>query len=254
MSLLEVRFTGDNMKPGLIRSKEIAQIIETIEDMVASTVVAHHPNIDKDNIIVGLETLSNQSLGLGFAANMTDFTLPAVARITQAIAEQNFTLIPPAAIKGARVIQSFLKKHQCEAQIQAPYHKSATMTATTPIPSASYIKGETILYGEIKRVGGIVPKIQLKTINGQTIYCDVAEEELTRQLGGRIYTQVGIQGEASWDTETMKIVSFLAKQLLPYRKTSLIEAFEALHEAIGGSFDNLKDVDKFAQDVRAGVL
>ncbi|NEQ29724.1 MAG: hypothetical protein F6K04_01785, partial [Leptolyngbya sp. SIO4C5] len=63
---VEILLTGEGMSPGKIRSKEIAEVIESVEDMIASMVVRDYPDLKKDNIVIGLKRIRQGSVGLEF--------------------------------------------------------------------------------------------------------------------------------------------------------------------------------------------
>lgn len=76
------------------------------------------------------------------------------------------------------------------------------------------LTGETTLYGEVKRVGGFKPRVVLKTIQGDTIYCD-ASKALAQELGRRLYTEVGVRGQAKWNMQTLRIDAFIIESVPP---------------------------------------
>jgi hypothetical protein len=77
---VQILLTGAGMLPGKIRSKEIAEIIESVEDMIASMVVHDHPDMRKESIIIGLKTemlkvaikLYNYSANIPYVAEKVD--------------------------------------------------------------------------------------------------------------------------------------------------------------------------------------
>lgn len=254
--LLEIRFTGSGMKPGSIRSKELAEIIEAFEDMIVSVVLNDNPELQKESVIIGLINIKDESIGLQFDPNLEELTIPAMSQITQSFATHNFSHLPSATAKPAQKIVSFVKKYQCEAELRIHNGQSelkAVITPSTEIPITLPLTGETTLYGEIKRVGGVEPKVTLKTIDGQTVYCEVSQE-LAKELGHRLYTQVALYGEAQWSADTLQLEGFRIKSELDYKETPIAEAFAELRDVLGDSFDDIEDVQEFVTDLRRGVI
>lgn len=253
---LQVRFTGSGMKPGLIRSKEIAQIIESFEEMVVATVLRENPELKRETLVVGLTSITDESLGLQFTANATDLMIPAAARIITAIAANNVSHLPSATISAIRHIKAFVARHDCEAEMKANRVSgppvTATITAITDIPSVPAITGETTLYGEISRVGGTSPRVQFKSIAGELIYFDITAE-MARQLGSKLYTRVALHGQARWNSDTLEIEDFKIHEIAGYKNTSLKDAFVELRKISGSVFDDIENVEQFATDLRRGT-
>lgn len=255
--LLGVRLTGGSIKPGSIRSKEIAELIEAYEDMIVSVVIHENPELQKETIVVGLTGITDESIGFLFTPNVQNLTIPAARKVYNTFATLNFNILPPSAIKSANKIISFVKKHNCEAELTEIKENQrkvlAVITPSITIPSIPALTGETTLYGEITRVGGIEPKVQFKTVDGQTIYCEVSHE-LAKKLGRDLYSQVALRGVARWNTYTLELEDFTIEELLDYQETSLTEAFSQLHQAAGDSFEQIDDVPQFVTRLRRGEL
>ncbi len=252
---LELRFTGPGMKPGLIRSKEIADLIVAFERMIAAYVLDQNPTLNTDDIIIGLADVKDQSLGLCFQPNLEALTMPAVYAIAEAIRENQFDRVPYGTRKGLQDISKFINRHDCDAEFYALNGERAllmTMTTAVEIPLDLVVTGETVLYGQITRTGGIEPRIQFHTIDGQTVYCK-GSRELVQEAGKLLYQDVALRGEAAWNGDTWQIDSFTAESIEAYRETSPTKALFALREAVAGAFDDIEDVDAFVQQIRVGA-
>jgi hypothetical protein len=251
---IEIRLSGQDMAPGSIRSREIAEIIDAVEDMIASIVVRDHPELKKETIVIGLVNIRDESIGLQFSANLQELTLPATSRITKSISEENFGALPGSTITCLRKISDFTRKHQCDAEFyiqNGSRNLEAIITPETKIPDVYPLQGETVLYGEITRVGGTDPKIQFKTIDDQLVYCSTTKS-LAQQAGTRLYTQVGLRGVAEWNIESLKIENFNVTEILDYEQAPLPTVFAELFEIAGESFDTIPDVNRFVSEIRYG--
>ncbi|NJL40992.1 MAG: hypothetical protein HC840_27035 [Leptolyngbyaceae cyanobacterium RM2_2_4] len=252
---VEILLTGEGMSPGKIRSKEIAEVIESVEDMIASVVVRNHPELKKETIVVGLKGIRPGSIGLEFSPNLAELTLPATRRITKAIAENDFGILPSSAINSLRKLSHFTRRHQCNAEFftqNGRLEALAVLTPETQIPDIYPLSGETSIYGEITRVGGAEPKIQFKTLEGQIIYCSTSKV-IAKKAGAKLYTKVELHGLAEWNSETFEIENFHVIDISDYEETSPSKAFEELANLIGDSFDNVDDVDRFVSEIRYGL-
>jgi hypothetical protein len=253
---VEVLLSGDGISPGKLRSKEIAEVIESVEDMIASTVVQDRPDLKKESIIIGLKGVREGSIGLEFSPNFEDLTLPATYKITRSIVENDFTSLSSNTLSSLRKLSAFTRKHQCNAEfltLNGKVESLAIITPETKIPEKYSISGETTLHGEITRVGGAEPKIQFKTIEGDIIYCST-NKEIARKAGTKLYNKDEIQGTAEWNSETLKIESFHVTNISDYEEIRLSGAFKELSELIGSSLDYIDNVDDFVSEIRYGFL
>jgi hypothetical protein len=252
---IEIRLSGKSMVPGTIRSKEIAEVITAIEDMIASLVLQKNPDLGRDSVIVGLADIQQKSIGLIFKPNLPDLVLPATLQIGNSIATGDFSRLPSKALAALEVLTGFARKHDCEAELATHNGKRqqlAIITPATKIPARELLNGETVVYGEITRVGGADPKIQFKTLDGQLIYC-TATKLMVKKAGEQLYTKVGMRGAAKWDPETNAIDELHVTAILDYVETPLTDAFEQLSVLIGKSFSTVDDVSSFAKELRYGL-
>lgn len=252
---VEILLTGEGMSPGKIRSKEIAEVIESVEDMIASVVLRDHPELKKEAIIIGLKSIRQGSIGLEFSPNLAEFTLPATRRITKSIAENDFGVLPSSAINSLRKLSAFTRRHQCNAEFftqNGKLESLAILTPETQIPDIYPLSGETTVHGEISRVGGAEPKIQFKTLDGRIIYCST-DRATAKKAGAKLYTKVELRGRAEWNSETFEIENFHVIDISDYEETSPLEAFEELANLIGESFDSINNVDNFVSEMRYGL-
>lgn len=253
--VVEVLLTGEGMSPGRVRSKEIAEVIDSIEDMIASVVVRDHPELKKDTIVVGLKGIRQGSIGLEFSPNLTQLTLPATRCITKSIVENDFGVLPSSAISSLKKLSAFTRRYQCNAEFftqNGSLESLAVLTPETQIPDIYPLSGETSIYGEITRVGGTEPKIQFKTFDSQIIYCSTSKA-VAKKAGVKLYTKVEMHGLAEWNSETFEIENFHVIDISDYDRTSPSEAFKELANLIGDSFDDITDVDRFVSEIRYGL-
>ena len=245
---LQIRFVGNaDVKPAKLRARELAQIIQAYEDAIATLVVEQNPEITKEVIAISLVGIEDQSIGLAFVPNLPGITMPAAIQITDAIRLNRFDDISVKVRESLRKIVSVVTRLDCQAYFltKIDSHVSeATLTPQTVIPQYVELTGETILYGEVRRVGGADPKVEFRTIDGKTLYCPTTKA-IAVELANRLYQSVAVRGQAKWSFETSDVVFFVIDEVLTYRYTPIAEAFHKLREASGGVFDSIDDVNQF---------
>ena len=260
-AILEIKLTGEGISPDKLRSKELAEVIESVENMIASTVVYKNPELAKDSIKVSLTGVKTGSAIYDFLPNLEELTIPAARDIANYInqPEAGSLTLSKDATSSLKKLCAFTKvfnKRHDDSNIEISIvngtrEKLATITPDTEIFEAYPFSGETTLYGEITRVGGKEPKIQFKTFDDRIIYCTTSRE-IAKKAGSMLYNIVGLHGLAEWDSETFEIESFHVYEISEYEDVSLSQAFQELSDAVGTSFDNL-DVDDFISQIRYGL-
>lgn len=251
---LEITLTGEGMSPGRIRSREIAEVIDCIEDMVASVVIRDHPELKKEAIVIGLSNIRSGSISLEFSPNLLELTLPAARLITKSISKNNFGTLPSSTLNSLKKLSAFTRRHQCNAEFSTQNGKLESLAVLTPettIPEVYPLSGETTLHGEITRVGGAEPKIQFRTLDKKIIYCSTSKS-IAKKAGARLYTLVELRGLAQWNSETFEIENFHVVDISNYKETSPSEAFRELANLIGDQIDQIDNVDHFISEIRYG--
>lgn len=252
---LTLRFTGAaDLKPQVLRAKELADIIENFEASITAAVTALDPTIKREQVAVALIAVNDQSVGLSFAPNLPDLTYPAAFRIADAFATERFVGLPEAVLSPLRWLVRFVRQRGCIAEMKIARGTQTIAVSITPqtrIQTFAPVDGETILYGQVIRAGGVDPKVELKPPTGKALFCSTTEE-IAVQLANRLYQQVSVQGCATWDQETLEIKEFRITKVLSYTKKPLTQAFKLLKESAQGAFDSIEDVNQYVTTVRYG--
>lgn len=255
---IELHLKGDGMSPGMLRSRDIAQLIEAVEDMIAAKVVASHTELRKEQITIGLANIEAGSVALKFASSLNELTAPALKEIARSVEANDFYSLPEDSIKSLKIISKFSQSQNCIAEIYEVNGHRNLLTAITPetkIADYEPIRGETVIYGMVTRVGGAnenAPTIQLRTIEGKLIYC-TANRKDAKIAAQRLYQQIGLLGIAEWDVRTYEMKTFEVTAISQYRSTPLYQAVEALSQTYGDQFDKIDNVDSFIRELREGV-
>ncbi|MFN8446502.1 MAG: hypothetical protein U0175_37270 [Caldilineaceae bacterium] len=248
-----LRFSGvADLKPQALRAKELAEILENIETAVAATVVAHEPKIKREQIALSLVAVTDESVGLTFVPNLQSLTFPALEKITSAITTHHFGTLSGPAIKSLRAILRFVRERGCNVElklIQDNQEIYAALTPDTHIHQTSSIRGQTTIHGDVIRVGGVEPKVEIKTIDGKVLVC-ATTQQIALQLAERLYQQVAVAGTAFWNPETLEIEEFEISGVLSYVKVDLPQVFRQLREQTQNIYGVVGDVEKYIHNLR----
>lgn len=250
--MMEIRLAGKDISPDKVRAGEISEIIAAVENMIASIVSAKHPQITKEDIIVGIINIKDKSVGLQFSSQLPELTWPAFSIIASSVATGEFSSLPSGSIKALQQISAFTRRKQCVAELISHTGDSrllATIGPDTKIDDVPLIKGETVIYGQLIRIGGRTPRAMIETVDGQTIYCEI-EKGLATSLGEKLYSQVGLQGIAKWNAKTLSLEEFFIANLTDYQDKKVYQATQDLSRVIGKYFSAIKDVNKYVSRLR----
>ncbi|MBI2869520.1 MAG: hypothetical protein HYX96_06825, partial [Chloroflexi bacterium] len=93
------------------------------------------------------------------------------------------------------------------------------------------------------------PVVRIETINGYTISCN-AEVEIVKILAQKLYSKVGVSGNAQWEPKTLMIRQFTINNVLPYAEVPLDEAFRELAAIAGRYYADIDNVDEYIKHLR----
>jgi len=253
---IEVRFTG-GVSPENVHVGELANVLKAIEDLFAAALITSDADVKEEDVLVGLVGVGSGSVRLQFATTFHGSTIAALMQIGRLIRAQQ--LLPHQAIGPIQTIHRFVRKHNCVAQFIAPSRGEnplAELLPTTELASSRHvIGGTTTLYGKVIRVGGkeSEPRVWVQTGPGATVRC-TASVDMARQLGGKLYLQVGLAGQAKWDAKSLAVQAFQIEEILLYEETPVHLAMARLRDAVGGEYDDIDDVPGYVSKLRQGEV
>ena len=119
------------------------------------------------------------------------------------------------------------------------------------LPEEKYVRGETVLYGRVERVGGVEPKVRVRLSEHEAVSCHLSEE-MAKHLGKQLYSTVGLQGQATWDADDLSVIYFRVDEILPFKGGGVVEGIRELREAVDGAYDDVPDAVGFVRELRGG--
>ena len=244
---------GEGVLPETTRASDLADLVAHFEKAILETARAQGVELPDDPFVslVGIDPGSNR---LTWA--VATLVLPAVTVVSSAVSNNNFTQIPRPAhqalhdISQRAIDRRWSVKFVADDPSTTPSAEISEEHPVPPPPPVPEVRGTTTLFGRCIRVGGVRPRAEISLQRGGTLFIDVSEQ-LARKLAQRLYDQVCLDGEASWDAETWSIQSFRATDVADYRPVSLASAFQDLTVGSGGVWDGI-DVDAYVTECRHG--
>lgn len=247
---LEVDFS--DIKPIQIKAGDIANIITAIESMVESQIYQKNPNLKKEPLILSFTSIRSESIDLQFHSPFLKDTISVFQKVGQAINDNNYSGLSETTYKAIDTIAIFTRKHHSRVEFIHQNSKRnviATITSDTILQRPPALKGETIVYARVIRVGGKEPKVEIETVDGNTLFCQAPIEIITK-LGGKLYQIVGLIGSAEWGINLSDIEQFKITGVTDYERTSIKKAIDELAQATKEYYSDINDVEKYISNIR----
>lgn len=259
-NLVEIRIAGDNNTPDKVSSKDVGELITAFETMLAALIARNNPTlgIDESEITIGLARVEYGSYRLGFQSQLENEMIAANLQVTTSINTGDYANLPKRVIEGVETVRKIARKYATDIEIWQRNGKDtplATVNTNTRIDvSVPTLQAKTTLYGTVIRVGGIEPpRVALRQLTGSIVNCHITRSndlQIARQLGQRLYTEVGVYGTGRWDLRDMSLDHFLIERLTEYSKKPIGVALEGLYAIVGKSYESIDDIDQLVAEIR----
>lgn len=249
---IKVRFKGAGIKPDLISAKELAGLLESIDDFIVAETLKNDNSLKRSDIIVGLYKIEDESIGLSFKTTFPGVVNSAIENVATLLENDNFNALGSSSFSALQAISVFSKKHQCDAEFSlSDGNILIKITPETIISEPVSFKGMSEIIGKVIRVGGKTPKAVLELLDDSTIYCDV-QEDIARNLGHCLYSLVKCSGLATWSSRDFELEDFKIMEFEKFANISANETMKQLSDEVGDYFTNITDVPLFVSNLRNG--
>lgn len=249
--IIEIRLIGPGLTPGQVSSQKIATVLDAVESMVAAMVSNKHPTMNREQVILGLSQVKQGSLSLLLEPNLA-LVFPIMDEIGDAIQKNNVISLPPDVRKSLKRLVEVNRDLDAKIDFLVcqgdDYQFLATLSAHDQISEPIFIKGTTTIYGEIVRVGGTDPVIQVQPISGNPISCKTTRD-LAQKAGQLLYRQVKLEGSGEWCTQTCELTNFTVTEITEFQDSLVTENFAALCSEFSTYFNGV-DPDQFVRELR----
>lgn len=242
----QIDITGPN--PEDVSVGELTDFLRSLEQAVSSVA-----GEEADPIRLRLVSIEQGSDRLTVAVPAD--ALPNIALITSSIEENNFDDLPRPTHEALRNMSKVTKRNNWGFRFVENKNldiRSAAIDAGAEIPApvVTEVKGVTSILAKCMRSGGAVaPRVELRLPNRATLLHVDVSENLARELGSRLYEDVVLSGEATWNSYSWEIVSFTVASISPYESTPVDVSFRQLAEVSREAWDGV-DANAFVREQR----
>jgi len=259
-SLIEIKIAGENITPDKLSSRDVGELMSAIETMIATSVARYNPalGIDQSDVTVGLAAIEYGSYTMLFQSQYETEVLNASQIMATSINTGDYSKTPVKAIESVETVRKIARKYSSDIEFwqrNGQRIQLATVNTNTKIEvEIPTLSGKTTLYGTLIGVGGVQPpRARIRLLNGNLVYCNITERDnlqVARQLGERLYTDIGVYGTARWDLRDMSLDYFLIERLTEYSKKPVDEALESLYGIAGEYYDRVGDIEQLVAEIR----
>jgi hypothetical protein len=247
----QIRLKGEGVSPGTVRSRDIAEVLEAVEDLLVNEVLARNDELRRDEIIIGLYSVEDRSLGLAFRTSHSPTILPVFVSTAEAISRNDYESLTDGSIEALRHISAFTKKYSCDALFDTGSRTLATISVDTNIPRESVFEGSTEILGRVLRIGGKTPRAMIELVDGSVLYCAI-QEELAVDLGHNLYCHVKLSGIAKWASKSLDITEYRITGFKKFEETKAITVLRELSSLVSGGLAESEDVVQYVNSIRQG--
>lgn len=256
MNTFGLKLEGKDLLPSKLSIHELTELLLAFERAVVKTAIHLKPGLDEEQAVISLIGISEGSTSLQFASALPEATT-AFQQIGQAISLRSYTELPSVTIEALREIHKYSQEKQAFISFYLYENSHRIRLAEIRfdvdlnLPLINRVRGNTVIYGRLTRVGGNPPKARITQLNGEAISCFVSEQ-LAKRIGNRLYEVIGLAGEAEWDADDYSLLYFKANDITPYEETPVKMAIRELRESAGPAWDRIKDVNAYIEELRRG--
>ena len=260
--ILEIRLDNRKLTPDKMSSRDIAKLISAVEEMIAHIVVRDFPELalDQRDVTVGLFEVEIGSYGGRFVSQYDEQVKKAFETAAVAIETREFAKLPTNSVKAIENMVSISQKYDTNTLFgyrNGEFRQIASISSNTVVDvQIPTLESETVLYGRLTSIGGEKPPTaRLVLLDGKKLTCNVTEKNdlaIAKELGKRLYTEIGVRGMARWNLQDMSIVFFRIDELLDYEQKPLHESLENSYEILGHHLEQISDLEQFFSDLRNG--
>ncbi len=252
---MEVRIRGPGASPDKISVSELIRFLGSIEQALYQIAKSKSHEPLGENFYVSLVEVKEGSALFRFKPSMREAAFVAATLLSASMISRDFSVLPVEAVNHLSSAVAFVQKQSWTAEVKLSASDSQpafVIDSQTPIPEITpfEVTGETVLYGEIERVGGQDPKVGLRLPDGSWLSCTVSKD-MAQVLAGRLYTVVGLRGSATWEMPSLELSKFQISELLDFTHVPFAVAMKELADDLRPHYSDIRDSDAYLRRLRS---
>ncbi len=249
--IIEFRFEGA-ISPKTVSLKELGDLLVNLENFFIPLMLKENPSLKRNEIKISLVEIREGSYNLGLDSSQREELIKAYIFASVTIENQKWKNLPVPSLKAMKDIITFAQKYDCETKIVPQEKELSAVVLPKNLTFTSFqIKEVRSLCCKIIRVGGKTPSAQVEVPGFQGLVpVELENENLAKQLAGRLYEFVRLEGELWWDFDEHKIVRFKAWNFEPFEPFKRAETLQKLSKEVASYLKHIKDVVRYIDELR----
>jgi hypothetical protein len=266
-----IRLHGGNVKPWRVPLRVLGRILSAVQRLVDQRDDLAYSEMDDSEEVStespGLETrtlkllkVTSASAGYAVASADREQTLAVLTETGRGIQAPDATRWHPSSVSSIEELSQTARQLGCiiefrtvaKGKSQGDVIAMIRPETSDEIQKRAFINGHTSVYGKLERVGGATAMRCGIHVQGRPrmLYCSVANEDLIRELGKYIYSDVVLTGEAVWYRFNNQIKSLSVTSFSPAKTEPFSEIAKKLRIAGGDAWDAIPDPTTYIKEMR----
>ena len=250
---LNLTITGPDARPDRVPMSLLAAVLQHVEQAVKETAKKHGFALSEGEAGSLVDVRAGSEI---LEIALPEVAAPAVVHLAAGLsrAQHDPISVLEHVSRPAYAEMETLSKKLAERGWDLRFEGSGDLSveparfgATAPLaalPAPPTLRGTTTIYGKCLRVGGATkPRAEVRVLKDDTLLYLNLSIELAKELATRLYEEVVLEGQATWNVETWQIESFRVSAIADFRPGKLSEAFEDLAQAAKGRWDDVDALD-----------
>ncbi len=257
-TVLEVHLKRRGMGPASADVKEVGAILLAIADAVRGALGGSVEGAEPDEPLLSLVKIEKgNSLDLAFATRYPDAVRRAIGEVVEAYQNPGAANHPSwARASGKRLVET-AKLLQCQMEVRTlgrdRDRKIAVIKESTVFAEPPKVRGTTVLWGEVIRVGGRKdPSVAIDTGPPDGVVPCHATREAARDLAHRLYERVAVEGVETRTFPALGLQEFTIVRVLPWRPNGIEASLEELGSVLGKAWAGVEDIEAAVREFRSG--
>lgn len=245
---------NDGLHPDGVRGKDLGDLLKGIEDLAraAAREDIKRDALERDKHFVSLVEIKESSSVYLFSVS-SDALRPVIQSIVDLASQGLWGQFPEMVLDAFGDITKVLGRYKAWGRLST---RSSDSVALIPegfiVPQRTKLRGGTTIYGQVLKVGGENPTVDLRHhASGAILPCRTSRE-VAIELSDYLYKAVSLTGQATWGGTSLAIDSFEIESWRPFSVVPPSKAFAELREKYGQYFDEIQDVDAWVALQREG--
>lgn len=238
----KIRFP--EIKPSDHNAKDLFAALIALQDAINIIALKENSDVHEDHLYWSLTEITHSSTVLKFDSNQEIYTESANKAFT-AIKNNDFSDTPEQASAKIVDFHKYVKskKANCEIYIGDSLYHTLSYETDLDVPIAFKTSGETVLYGELIRVGGAEPVARVKILGGKTISCPISKDK-AQEIGIYLYKDLKLTGRATWNS-SKEIVRFTIKDFEIFAPNNIVDVLSEARELGLSKWDDIDDIEGY---------